>query len=298
MIARDNDKHDSHRKHRNVLYSLVILLTIIQISSFIIMGLQISKLNYKLDYEIQKSENELKGFSINYTNGVVDQYNLLYQQNFKDITLVLSKQQQDFEQQIKTIKATTQDDFSSVIEEAVKSVVAVSTDKAIGTGFIISFEGYIVTNYHIISGSENKVFIKTYDREIIAADFIGKDELRDVALLKVDGSYSSLELADSSSLQVGKKVIAIGNPLGLSFTVTEGIISALDRAGPNGLLEYIQTDVSLNPGNSGGPLIDTQGKVIGINNFKIGGAESLGFALESDSIRDSVNKIANQTLIN
>src|SRR3989344_6685423 len=109
MIARDNDKHDSHRKHRNVLYSLVILLTIIQISSFIIMGLQISKLNYKLDYEIQKSENELKGFSINYTNGVVDQYNLLYQQNFKDITLVLSKQQQDFEQQIKTIKATTQD---------------------------------------------------------------------------------------------------------------------------------------------------------------------------------------------
>ena len=79
--------------------------------------------------------------------------------------------------------------------------------------------------------------------------------------------------------------------------MTEGIISALNRAGPNGLTEYIQTDVSLNPGNSGGPLIDTQGEVIGINNFKIGGAENLGFALESDSIKESVNEIANQTLI-
>ncbi len=299
MIATyNNDKHDSHRKHRNVLYSLVILLVIIQIISFSIMGLQISKLNYKLDSDIQKSKGDLKSFTINYTNGVVGQYDLLYQQNFKDIAGVLSKQQQDFEQQIKTIKATTQEDFSSVIEEAVKSVVAVSTDKSIGTGFMISPDGYIVTNYHIISGSENKVSIKTYDRETIAATFIGKDELRDVALLKVDGSYSSLELADSSSLQVGKKVIAIGNPLGLSFSVTEGIISALERAGPNGLSEYIQTDVSLNPGNSGGPLIDTEGKVVGINNFKIGGAENLGFALESSSIRTSVNKIANQTLIN
>src|SRR3989344_6723546 len=286
ITTYNNDKHESHRKHRNVLYSLVIVLAIIQIISFIIMSLQISKLNYELDSEIQKSKSDLKSFSINYTNEVVGQYDFLYQQNFIDITKVLSRQQQDFEQQINTIKASTQDDFSNVIEEAVKSVVAVSTDKAIGTGFIISFEGYIVTNYHIISGSENKVFIKTYDREIIAADFIGKDELRDVALLKVDGSYSSLELADSSSLQVGKKVIAIGNPLGLSFTVTEGIISALDRVGPNGFREYIQTDVPLNPGNSGGPLIDGNGDVVGMNNFKAGEAENIGFALESDAVKE------------
>src|SRR3989344_1840479 len=298
ITTYNNDKHESHRKHRNVLYSLVIVLAIIQIISFIIMSLQISKLNYELDSEIQKSKSDLKSFSINYTNEVVGQYDFLYQQNFLDITKVLSRQQQDFEQQINTIKASTQDDFSSVIEEAVKSVVAVSTDKSIGTGFIISPDGYIVTNYHIISRSENKVSIKTYDQETIVATFIGKDELRDVALLKVNGEYSSLELADSSSLQAGKKVIAIGNPLGLSLSVTEGIISALERAGPNGLSEYIQTDVSLNPGNSGGPLIDTEGKVVGINNFKIGGAESLGFALESDSIKESVNKIANQTLIN
>jgi S1-C subfamily serine protease len=98
-------------------------------------------------------------------------------------------------------------------------------------------------------------------------------------------------------LKVGEKVIAIGNPLGLSFSVTEGIISALDRVGPNNLAEYIQTDVSLNPGNSGGPLINTRGKVVGINNFKIGDAESLGFALESNSIRDSINDLAGEKII-
>jgi len=116
-------------------------------------------------------------------------------------------------------------------------------------------------------------------------------------LLKISGTYEALELADSDDLQVGRKVIAIGNPLGLSFSVTEGIISALERIGPNGLREYIQTDVSLNPGNSGGPLIDIQGQVIGINNFKIGGAEALGFSLESNAIRDSVNAMLNKTII-
>jgi serine protease Do len=113
----------------------------------------------------------------------------------------------------------------------------------------------------------------------------------------VDGKYNTLSLANSDQLQVGKKVIAIGNPYGLSFSVTEGIISAIDRTGPNGKAEYIQTDVSLNPGNSGGPLIDTQGKVVGINNFKVSSAESLGFALESNSLKQILNKIANSTLV-
>ena len=98
-------------------------------------------------------------------------------------------------------------------------------------------------------------------------------------------------------MQVGNKVIAIGNPLGLSFTVTEGIISGLNREGPNGLEEYIQTDVSLNPGNSGGPLIDTNGHVIGVNNFKVGDAESLGFALESAALKNAVLEMSNSTVV-
>ena len=113
----------------------------------------------------------------------------------------------------------------------------------------------------------------------------------DVALLKIEGDYNSLIFDDSDDVRIGEKGIAIGNPLGLSFSVSEGIVSALNREGSNGLKIYIQTDASLNPGNSGGPLIGTDGKVIGINNFKARG-ENLGFALESDYIKQSVNEIS------
>ena len=102
-------------------------------------------------------------------------------------------------------------------------------------------------------------------------------------------------------VQIGEKVIAIGNPLGLSFSVTEGIISATDREGPNGKPYYFQTDAALNPGNSGGPLIDTSGEIIGINNFKASGAENIGFALEINHAIDTINDIAfnnlNHTII-
>lgn len=118
----------------------------------------------------------------------------------------------------------------------------------------------------------------------------------DIALLKIDGTYTPLTLANSDNINIGEKVIAIGNPLGLQFSVTEGIVSGINRPGANGLNYYIQTDAALNPGNSGGPLIDVQGKVIGINNFKIGAGESLGFALESNYIKQTVNSISQQAL--
>ena len=96
-------------------------------------------------------------------------------------------------------------------------------------------------------------------------------------------------------------MIAIGNPLGLSFTATEGIISSRDRLGENNLPYYFQIDVPLNPGNSGGPLINTEGNVIGINNFKVSGAENIGFALEINAAKDTINQVTmenlNQTII-
>ena len=123
----------------------------------------------------------------------------------------------------------------------------------------------------------------------------------DLALLKIDGSYERIRLGNSNNVQAGEKVIAIGNPLGLQFSVSQGIVSAIHREGPNGLEAYIQTDAALNPGNSGGPLINKEGRVIGINNCKVGGSESLGFALESNFIKEGINEIAlislNQTLI-
>ena len=203
-------------------------------------------------------------------------------------------------QEMDLLKASAGEDFSGIIEEVIKGVVTIRTDVGQGTGFIISEDGYLVTNAHVLVGGR-EINAITYEQKSISANFIGYNGDLDIALLKISGDFDELKLADSNDVQIGEKVIAIGNPLGLQFSVSEGIVSAVHRLGPSGLEAYIQTDAALNPGNSGGPLINKQGKVIGINNFKIGGGENLGFALESNYIEDSVNEISqeafNQTLI-
>jgi len=289
--------HD--KKHRNVLYSLVVLLAILQIVSFTILSIQTSKITAQLSSDFETLNSEIEQTADDqqrYTNQLMEAYDTLYQTNFKEISGLLTQQQEDFEQEIKLIKSS-QEDFSGVIEDAVRGVVFISAHNSIGSGFIVSEDGYLITNHHVIDGKTDSVRALTFNSQVYEATLVGQDAIRDLALMKIEGSFTALELANSEELQVGNKVIAIGNPLGLSFTVTEGIISGLDRLGPNGLSEYVQTDVSLNPGNSGGPLIDTQGKVVGINNFKVGGAEALGFALESNVIKESINLLANKTII-
>src|SRR3989339_898899 len=192
------------------------------------------------------------------------------------------------DEEFSLLKASASADFSGIIEDAVKSVVTIRTDVGQGTGFIITKDGFIVTNAHILSGG-SRINAITYDA------------LFDIAILKIEGDYNVLNFANSDNVQIGEKVIAIGNPLGLQFSVSEGIVSAVHREGISELNSYIQTDAALNPGNSGGPLINKNGEVIGINNFKINTGESLGFALESNYIIESVNKIGqnsiNKTLI-
>lgn len=292
MPTNQDPLHKSHKTHRNALYALVVMLAILQTVSFIIISMQVSKLNVKIDDEMERATSELRQF----TTTIVETYDSIYQENFNQISEAIIRQQETFDEELKLIKSA-QEDFSGVVEDVVQSVVAVRTSDSIGTGFFVVEDGYVITNYHVIRGKENTVEVITYDREMYEATFVGMDETRDLALLQIPGNYGALELAEEDEIQVGKKVIAIGNPLGLSFTVTEGIISGIDRVGPSGLAEYVQTDVSLNPGNSGGPLIDTQGKVVGINNFKIGGAEALGFSLESTVIKEQLNTIANQTIL-
>ena len=196
--------------------------------------------------------------------------------------------------EINLLKASSED-FSGIIDDVVKSVVTIKTNVGQGTGFIITNDGYLITNAHVLAGG-NIIETVTYDQMIFNANFIGYDSDLDIALLKISGDYEGLSFEDSNNIQVGEKVIAIGNPLGLQFSVSEGIVSAVHRAGINELEIYIQTDAALNPGNSGGPLINKKGKVIGINNFKIGDGESLGFALESNYIRETVNEISQRTL--
>ena len=155
-----------------------------------------------------------------------------------------------------------------------------------GSGFIISSDGYIVTNCHVI---ENAVDIKVNfsDGSIEKAELKGADPSTDVALIRVYGSgQKTLSFADSDSLKVGQIAIAIGNPFGLQHSVTAGVVSALGRTlrATNGRLidDVIQTDAALNPGNSGGPLVNSSGQVIGINTAVIPSAQGLCFAVSSN----------------
>jgi S1-C subfamily serine protease len=155
----------------------------------------------------------------------------------------------------------------------------------IGSGVIIDAEGHILTNSHVVLGL-NQVSIALGKDEVVAAEVLGADPILDMAIVKMNGLPGNLAVArmgDSDSLHVGEDVIAIGNSMGLEKTVSQGIISGLNRTLPEGpmswLVPYIQTDAALSPGNSGGPLINRCGEVIGINTAVIKEGENIGFAV-------------------
>jgi S1-C subfamily serine protease len=172
---------------------------------------------------------------------------------------------------------------------------------ATGSGFVVDTDGHVLTNNHVVSGAD-KITVKIGDGSTTDAKVVGSDPSSDVALLQVSGDHSKLhplELGDSSSLQVGDPVVAIGNPFGLDRTVTSGIVSALQReiSAPNGfsISDVIQTDAPINPGNSGGPLIDSAGRVIGINSqIETGGGQGsvgIGFAVPANTASDVVKQL-------
>jgi S1-C subfamily serine protease len=180
------------------------------------------------------------------------------------------------------------------------------TEQALGSGFVIDKVGHIVTNYHVVEGATN-VFVSFSDNESMRAKVIGKDASTDVAVLQVDAhsrALTPLPFADSDLVQVGDAVVAIGNPFGLDRSVTAGIVSALQRpiTAPNGFTidHVIQTDAALNHGNSGGPLLDTEGRVIGVNSqISTGdtggqGNVGIGFAIPSNTVREVAAQIIAQ----
>jgi serine protease Do len=155
-------------------------------------------------------------------------------------------------------------------------------EQSLGTGFIISAEGYVLTNNHVVNGAD-EVMVKLSDGRELKGEIKGVDEKMDLALIKINDSSTLpfAELGDSDALEVGEWVMAIGNPFGLAHTVTAGIVSAKGRViGSGPYDDFIQTDASINPGNSGGPLFNAVGKVIGINTAIIaGGGGGIGFAI-------------------
>jgi len=153
--------------------------------------------------------------------------------------------------------------------------------QGMGTGFIISADGFILTNNHVVNGAD-EIMVKLSDGREIKAELKGTDDKLDVALVKISdkAALPFAELGNSDALEVGEWVMAIGNPFGLAHTVTAGIVSAKGRViGSGPYDDYIQTDASINPGNSGGPLFSSEGKVVGINTAIIANGQGIGFAI-------------------
>jgi len=202
--------------------------------------------------------------------------------------------------QISKLKVEAGGDFSGIIKKSLISIVIIRTLDSQGSGFFINKAGYIVTNKHVLSNKDGKISkviqILTHDQRIHSGKLIGYIKELDLAVIKINENYPSLKLENSKNVGIGEKVLAIGTPEGLSFSATDGIVSAINRKGFGTLGTYIQTNAQLNPGNSGGPLLNKQGKVIGMNNFKLVNTEGIGFALESDKIKLGVNEISQQTL--
>jgi len=249
--------------------------------------------------ENTKSQNVLFGQQIN--NLKIDQ-----EQNRQDMIALIqatqSENQQDLqnlkedvESSIKKIKVESSD-FSAIVNEILQSIVSIVTDQGQGSGVFLRTSGLIVTNEHVIRNAKS-VGVLTFDKEWHRVSFIGSDPENDIALLQIETEYPHLRTADSDDVLVGEKVIALGNPSGLDFTVTEGIVSAVDRYISGSSIGFIQTDVPINPGNSGGPLVNKEGRIIGINNFKITGpaVEGLGFAIPSNVVDQAVNDILDRS---
>lgn len=171
------------------------------------------------------------------------------------------------------------------------------TERGLGSGFIISEDGRIITNAHVVDGADI-VTVTLKDGRILDGRVLGSDPVTDIAVIKVDErNLPAVTLGDSDQLQPGEWSIAIGNPLGLDNTVTVGIISAVGRSSnqvgvPDKRVEFIQTDTAINPGNSGGPLLNQQGEVIGVNTAIINGAQGLGFSIPINMVERIATELA------
>ncbi len=203
---------------------------------------------------------------------------------------------------------------SSAITDAVKkvstSVVSISTTRNIqdffsgqvvqqkggGTGFVLTSDGLIVTNKHVVSDTSAEYSVITSDGKSYTAKVLSRDSLNDLAVIKIEATgLKPVELGDSAALNVGQWVIAIGNALGeFQNSVTVGVVSAKERqlsASGESLDGLIQTDAAINPGNSGGPLVNLAGQVVGINTAIAGGAEGIGFAINIDSVKTALDSV-------
>jgi putative serine protease PepD len=195
---------------------------------------------------------------------------------------------------------STPGDLVAVADQVRQGVVSVRAGNASGTGFLIDDQGHILTNHHILeAGSASSVSVTGPDGRRLPATVVGSDPEHDLAVLRIEpgAALRALPFGSSAAVRVGEQVLAVGSPLGLSGTVTSGIVSAVDRSVRIGGSRQpaMQTDASINPGNSGGPLVNARGEVIGVNTaiatFEGGGSIGIGFAIPIDRAASVANEL-------
>ena len=179
--------------------------------------------------------------------------------------------------------------FRQFFGDNIPSVPSERTQRGVGSGFITTADGQIITNAHVVAGAD-QVQVTLKDGRSFTGEVIGADSVTDIAVIKIDAQdLPTVAISNSDQIQPGEWAIAIGNPLGLDSTVTAGIISATGRTSrevgvPDKRVDFIQTDAAINPGNSGGPLLNLNGEVIGVNTAIIQGAQGLGFAIPINTV--------------
>ena len=216
------------------------------------------------------------------------------------------------------IKTNSNDDITNTLENTIKCIVGISKIKntgnsiflnnstealGLGTGMIVSENGYILTNWHVAGDRYSRCYVTLENGKVDNGSVVWSDEDLDLAIVKINGTgLNCITLGDSDSIKIGEKAYAIGNPIGVEFqrTVTSGIISGINRTikideetTSTYMEDLIQTDATINPGNSGGPLINSTGEVIGINTVKITEAEGIGFAVPINIVKPIIESFLN-----
>jgi len=208
----------------------------------------------------------------------------------KPVTIMVAETTND-----QNINITNKYSYNDVYNSVKNSVVTIKTDKGRGSGVIVTDDGHVVTNEHVIRGA-SRMSIISLNNNAYSAKVVGIDAITDIALLKSDFKGKAISFSDSSAVQIGDIVLAIGNPFGVGQTLTQGIISRTNSGHitENPLDEFLQSDAAINPGNSGGAMINIKGELIGINTMNLslgGGSDGIGLAVPSNLVRDITQQL-------
>ena len=295
-------------KNRGAMVALMLILIIFLCGIVTVLGI----LNIRLFRQL-KIEDNRQELAISFTTEPTEEIReeTTPEEDILPITTAAPYTSMDLQAAPKGVENIPEGGGLSLQEIYTRNIVSVvsiscqsSRSSSSGTGVILSADGYIVTNAHVVEGAQT-VTVQLTDDRTYSAQIVGYDDISDLSVLHIDCTdLSPAQFGDSSTLRVGDTVVAIGDPLGVEFrgTYTNGIVSAINRdVEVNGrIMTLIQTNAALNSGNSGGPLINCYGQVIGINTMKIGtftdnaGVEGLGFAIPSAQVKEIVDQIVSQ----